>query len=320
MKCSSYFPFFDTNPIVLAPMAEVNDLSFRKMCRNHGIVLCWTGLIDAHFWVTEKTKRSSVFRTDSLDRPLVCQLLGCDIHELISTAKDLEPFCDFLEINCGCTHNFAKRKQCGYYMIMNEATRERTKSIIDQFCKSVSKPVSIKFRIIEDSEGNPDHNATLAFAQDMIQCGVSFIVLHARQKSFDKKGSPNYNVVKDIARQINIPIIVNGGIKSKHEAQEVIQNTGAVLAMCGQSLLKNPSLFDFIDTQNPYDLSHEYIEIATRNGEPFYLIKKHIFQFFEDFIRENSDFAQKVSDSVKIDDLLRVLNDFNNMVNYEKNS
>jgi tRNA-dihydrouridine synthase 1 len=100
---SSFLAQVSDRPLILAPMAEVNDLPFRLLVRRHGIGVCYTGMINAEQWVTSRRYQRRIFNTCPSDRPLVVQLGGSDHEHLLRAATDLSPFCDAIDLNLGCT-------------------------------------------------------------------------------------------------------------------------------------------------------------------------------------------------------------------------
>ena len=313
MKSKDLFNFFNPKNnynICLAPMAEVNDLAFRLLCRKNNINICWTGLIDSHLWMIDKINRNKNFQTNENDHPLVCQIFGSDEQELINCAKDLEIFCEMIDLNCGCTHEFAKRKESGYFMINTQEKRKKTLEIINKLSKNLLIPISVKFRIIEKIDGTSDNEETIKFACDLEQNGANLIILHARKKSLDKKGFVDYNIIKEIQKLIKIPIIPNGGISNLNDIKILNEKIKFIGIMIGQALLFNPLLFNNNINQTPKNISLEYLNFAIETNEPIYIIKKHLYKFFEIKIKENNEISILIKNCKNIEEIYNFLNNY----------
>ncbi|EAY20187.1 hypothetical protein TVAG_021320 [Trichomonas vaginalis G3] len=280
--------------IFLAPMADVNDYSFRKLCRQNGVSLCWTGFINAHHWVTRTKQRDRDvwFTTRDNEKNLVVQLLGSNLEELVSCAKDVENFCDMIELNCGCTHCFASRSGCGFFLIDTQKHRDSALILIQNLIKSINKPVSIKIRLISDDNSVPSLERTVKFAQDLERVGVSLITVHARTQQADKKGDVDYDAIKAVVQAVSVPVIANGGISSLEQAQEIIQRTGAYAVMAGQCFFKNPTCLT--TNKNPKEISLEYLNLAKENNEDLQRSRKHVYAFLGDVLRQHPEYGPVV--------------------------
>jgi Dihydrouridine synthase (Dus) len=89
---------------VLAPMVDQSDLPFRLLARRYGVKLCFTPMIHCKLYTTcHVYKRTFTLKNipASLDRPLIAQICGSDLDSVLETCRDLEPYCDGIDINCG---------------------------------------------------------------------------------------------------------------------------------------------------------------------------------------------------------------------------
>lgn len=290
--------------IFLAPMADVCDYSFRKLCRQNGASLCWSGFINAHQWVskTKQKDRDLWFTSKDNERNLVVQLLGSDLEELVSCAKDVESFADMIELNCGCTHCFASRYNCGFFLIDTQKHRDSTLILIENLVKRINTPVSIKIRLISDDYSVPSLERTVKFAKDLERVGVSLITVHARTQQADKKGDVDYEAIKAVVEAVKIPVIANGGITSAEQAKMVMEKTGAFATMIGQEFFKNPT---FLTTnKGPREVSLDYLALAKENDEDLQRTRKHIYAFMTDVLRQHPEYGPQVMKQRTYDDLI----------------
>lgn len=298
------------SPYILAPMFQVNDLAFRLMCREHHINICYTGMINSHMWVFNKNERPKMFETGDKDRPLVIQLNGNDEKEFIECAKDVEKYADAIDINLGCTQRIAKRGRYGFFMVNNEEKRQNTIEMVKNIVKSINVPLTAKIRLFNDDDGNVDVKTTVDFAKSLEAAGVAMIEIHGRIKKLNKAGDVNMDVIKEIVNSVSVPVIGNGGIASKEEADNMIKETGVAGVMIGQALLNNPRLIDEPNA-DPVELAREYLKL--NNQYPIYdftIAKRHIYNFFEQKLSKTSKIADELKKVHTQDDAMEFLDKY----------
>ena len=301
---------FDRTDVFLAPMAYVNDFAFRRMCREKGgIKLCWTGFVMSHVWVNERddSKKKEIFHTDGHEKNLVIQILGSDEAELIQTAKDLEPYCDMIDLNLGCTHCFASKSESGCFMVENRKRRDRTLHIINSLARNLSKPLSVKLRGAPDSDGNLSISETVEFAKKLEENGVNLITIHGRKASSDKSGEINYELISEVVKNVTIPVIANGGIFSSEDVLNMLTHTGACHVMAAQCFVQNPMHFTN-PSLSPHEIGLEYIKYAIETGETINQIKKHMFNFFSYYLKSKPEKADEIKKCITIQSLIDFCN------------
>ena len=304
---------FSKEDVFLAPMADVNDFAFRRLCREKGgIKLCWTGFIVSHQWVIadNEAKRRDVFYTDGCEKNLVGQLLGNNADELIQTAKDIEKYCDMIDLNLGCTHCVASKTECGFYMTNNAIKRAETIKIVQKLSENLTKPLSAKIRVIPDGGGKPSIEETVKFAQELENAGVNLLTVHGRTMRSDKHGDVDYELISRVVKGVSIPVIANGGVNSKEDALDLIEKTGARFAMAAQCFVSNPMHLVSPDL-SPSEIAKEYIRYAKESDESIHHAKKHMYGFFSNKLREQPEKAVSIRDAWTFDDLLKLCESFN---------
>lgn len=298
-------------PYYLAPMFQVNDLAFREMCRKHGILLCWTGMINSHMWIINPKDRKNLFDTCPADRPLIVQLNGNDEQELLSCARDVESVVDAIDINLGCTQHIARRGQYGYFMVNTPEKREKSLKILARLTSELSLPITTKIRLLDDKDGNPDIKATCEFAKSLEKAGVSLISVHGRHKQLNKSGDIDITSIKEIVNSVTIPVIANGGVRTKEDAELLMKETGAAGVMIGQGLLENPWILETSEP-NPVDLAREYLEFYQKYTGDFVVAKRHIFLFFDSIIRSKPSVASHLKQVRSPEEAEKFLQDYSN--------
>jgi tRNA-dihydrouridine synthase len=298
--------------IGLAPMFEINDLAFRILCRNYGVKLCWTGMINVHNWASQSHSRSKLFNTCDIDRPLIIQLCGNDENKLIACAKDLEQYAIAIDMNFGCTQHVAKKGQYGYFMVNSEGKRQNAIELVKSMKKSLNIPITAKFRIIDGADGQPDVELTKNFAIELEKAGVALISVHGRRKNSNKEGPVDAEAIKAIAEAVGVPVFANGGVETMEEGIKLIEESKAHGLMVGQGLLKNPKAFSDDPVPDPVGIGREYIDLFKKYPDQnFYIARRHIFNFFAMHIsKESTKIADFLKTTQTIEDLEKFLDDF----------
>ena len=275
-------------PVCLAPMVDMCDIAFRILCRRHGACVAWTGMVNSNAWNMSKTYQQNQIQVDPEDRPLVLQMSGAADTDLLTTAKTLAEYGCPIDINLGCCMRVAKRGEYGYYMVNTEEKRENVIEIVSNIVKNVNVPMYAKIRELVDENGQPSVDITVEFAKQLEKAGISLITIHGRPASQDKQGPVNYELVKRIVESVSIPVIANGGIKSREDAKKIIDETGAIAAMSAQGFLWDPSSFDPNGKIPSTKIAREYLEICSRFDKiPLDVIRRHFFYIFDKELGKN---------------------------------
>lgn len=306
-----FFSGFGEKPLILAPMAEVNDLAFRLLCRKHGMKVCYTGMLNAQQWIQGRKYQNRVFTTCEEDHPLIAQLAGGDFDAIVSSAMSLQDQCDAIDLNLGCTQHIAKRGEYGFFMV---DTEEKRVSVIDLFKKLTTNlkiPVTAKIRIFQTEDGSADENLTIAFAKELEKAGVAVICVHGRSQHRDKQAEVSTAIIKKVVDAVKIPVIANGGVKSPEDAEALFASTGAAGVMIGQALLKDPTMFDTRGRLSRREFALEYLEIVRRFTDyNFFYVRKHMFAFFEELLREVPGTEEKIKNAATVDEMVECVNSF----------
>ncbi|KAH0789684.1 tRNA-dihydrouridine(16/17) synthase [NAD(P)(+)]-like [Histomonas meleagridis] len=310
-KAWDFWKQFGEKPICLAPMAEVNDLAFRILCRNHGLKVCYTGMINAYQWNQGHRYQSRVFNTCEIDHPLIAQISGSNIDSIVTAAIDLSKYCDAIDINLGCTQHIAKRGGYGYFMVDTEEKRNNSLHLFTRLSSEVSVPITAKIRIFSTEDNQPDSNLTIQYAKQLQECGVSVIEIHGRFQQRDKKAEVLTNIIKDVVQSLDIPVIANGGICSLEDAEKMFSETGAAGVMVGQALLSDPTKFDPNGQKPLKEFSIEYLEIAKKYPEiGFFYLRKHFYNFFAEIIKKNPGIEKEIGEAETYEQLLNFANKY----------
>lgn len=229
------------NNLVLAPMAGVTDRPFRQLCRSLGAGLAVSEMIsaDASLWGRRKTVKRLDHRGEP--GPISVQILGSDPAMMAQAARaNQELGADIIDINMGCPAKKVCRKAAGAALLQHE---DRVAEILQRVVEAVDVPVTLKIRTGQDPQArNGVRIAALAEA-----AGVRALAIHGRTRACKFAGEAEYATIREIKREVRIPIIANGDIDTPEKARQVLQTTHADGLMIGRAALGRPWIFRQID-------------------------------------------------------------------------
>ena len=225
------------NPFVLAPMAGVTDLPFRKLRKEQGAGLICTEMVSAKAISFHNKNTESLMEIDPLEHPVSLQLFGNEPELMAEVAKSIEerPF-DILDINMGCPVPKVVNNGEGSALLKDPELIGR---IIKAVSGAVKKPVTAKMRI--GFEGYPVDPVEIA--KIMEDSGAAAIAVHGRTRQQYYAGQPDLETIRKIKEAVSIPVIGNGDVDSPEKAEALLKETGCDAVMIGRGVRGNPWIF-----------------------------------------------------------------------------
>ncbi len=225
--------------VTLAPMAGVTDAAFRLLCEQQGAALTCTEMVSARAlcYRDEKTK-SLLWLPPERTCPTAVQLFGHEpeiMAEAAPMALELSG-AEILDINMGCPVGKVIRSGDGSALMRDPELAGR---IVEAVVKAVDVPVTVKFRKGWDG-GNVN---AVEFAKIMEQAGAAAIAVHGRTRAQMYAGKADWDIIRDVKREVSIPVFANGDIFSGGDAEHILRYTGCDLAMVGRGSFGDPWLF-----------------------------------------------------------------------------
>ena len=225
--------------VVLAPMAGVTNIAYRKVCKKYGAGMVTTEMISDKgiFYNDKKTKELAII--DDIEHPVAVQIFGGDIDTLVNAAKWVEnnTKADIVDINMGCPVPKVLKSDAGSMYLKDV---DRIYNTVKNVVENVNIPVTVKIRI------GFDHNSINAFetTDAIIRAGASAIAIHGRTKSDLYSGTVNYDIIRKVKeKHPDFPIIVNGDINTPEKAKEILDFTKCDAVMIGRGSYGNPYIF-----------------------------------------------------------------------------
>ncbi len=227
------------NKVGLAPMAGISNPAYMKICEEMEVGFAVTELISAEAIVRNNQKTFDMLNgIDDLKIPVGIQIFGSSKETMAKAAKILTSLYKvaFIDINMGCpVPKVAVKSEAGSGLLKNP---QKVYSIVSEVVNSVNVPVTVKIR----SGWNMEHINALVIAKEIEKAGASAITVHPRTRSQGYQGKADWNIIKQVKENVNIPVIGNGDIKSCYDAKKMLDETFCDAVMIGRGILGNPWL------------------------------------------------------------------------------
>ena len=224
--------------IVVAPMAGISNMTFRRICKSMGASLVVAEMVSDKAITYGNEKTFELLRMNDDERPISQQIFGSDVKSFVEAAKIVEEKMkpDIIDINMGCpVPKVAVKNQAGSALLKNP---EKVGEIIKAVVGAVNVPVTVKIRSGWDQSSiNAVEIAKIAEAN-----GASAITVHARTRAQGYAGKADWNIIKEVVNAVNIPVVGNGDVLSCYDAKKMLDETGCSAVMIGRGLLGNPWL------------------------------------------------------------------------------
>ena len=240
-------PYHIQNQTVLAPMAGVTDLPFRRLCRKMGAGLVVSEMVaaDPNTWSTRKSRLRVQFGDEPAPRSV--QIAGYDPQMMAEAALfNVQLGAEIIDINMGCPAKKVCKRAAGSALLQNP---ELVESILTAVVSAVDVPVTLKIRTGWDRQ-NRNAETIARIAEDS---GVAALAVHGRTKACRFVGEVEYDTIAKVVDAVSIPVLANGDITDPQRAVSVLKHTGAAAVMIGRAAQGNPWIFNQINHFLKYD-------------------------------------------------------------------
>lgn len=226
-------------PVMLAPMEDVTDLSFRLICKELGADMVYTEFVSAEALIRNINSTTRKLTIDPGERPTAIQIYGREIDAMVEAAKIVEEARpDILDINFGCPVKKVAGKGAGAGMLRDiPKMLEITRAVVD----AVKIPVTVKTRL------GWDHNSKIIveLAEQLQDCGIKALTVHGRTRSQMYTGNADWEMIARVKEnpRLTIPLIGNGDITSPEQVVEAFDRYGVDGVMVGRASIGAPWVF-----------------------------------------------------------------------------
>jgi tRNA-dihydrouridine synthase B len=223
--------------ILLAPMEDVTDISFRLICRELGADVVYTEFVNSEGLVRKSEKTHKKLEIIEEERPVGIQIYGSGIESMVGAAKIAEakrP--DIIDINAGCWVKGVFGQGAGAGLLKDPVYMQKlVKEVVD----NVSIPVTVKTRLGVDSNSIK----IVEVAKRMEDIGVHALTVHCRTRVMGHKGEADWSWIPKIREAVKIPVVLNGNILSAEDVKRAFDVTNADAVMIARGAIGNPWIF-----------------------------------------------------------------------------
>lgn len=259
-------------PVMLAPMEDVTDPSFRLICREQGAALVYTEFVSAEALVRNINSTTRKLTIDDRERPVAIQIYGREADAMVEAARMVEAAePDIIDINFGCPVKKVAGKGAGAGMLRNpEKMLDITRAVV----KAVNIPVTVKTRLGWDCE----NKIITDLAPRLQDCGIKALTIHGRTRSQMYTGEADWTLIGEVKAdpRMEIPVIGNGDIKTPLQARDAFDTYGVDGVMIGRASFGAPWIFREVT---------EFLKNGTlpeiSNAEKFALLRRQIRESIE---------------------------------------
>lgn len=254
-------------PVMLAPMEDVTDPSFRLICKEQGADMVYTEFVSADALIRNVNSTTRKLNIDSRERPAAIQIYGKEIEPMVEAAKIAEAANpDVLDINFGCPVKKVASKGAGSGMLRNVPLMlAMTRAIVD----AVKIPVTVKTRLGWDCE----NKIIVELAEQLQDCGIQALTIHGRTRSQMYTGEADWTLIGEVKnnQRMKIPIIGNGDVTTAERLVECFDRYGVDGVMVGRASIGAPWIF-----RDMKEYLHTGSHAVISQGEKMGLLRRQI--------------------------------------------
>jgi nifR3 family TIM-barrel protein len=230
-------------PVLLAPMDEVTDPSFRFLCKRFGAAMMYTEFVSSDGLIRDAESTLAKLRIYDYERPIGIQLYGHLVDAMVEAARVAEQAQpDVIDINFGCPMKKIANRGAGSGMMRD---LPKMVEMARQIVSAVRLPVTAKTRLGWDEQSQN----IVEVAERLQDVGIAALTIHGRTRSQLYKGEADWTLIGEVKRnpRMRIPIIGNGDVKSPETAQLMFDRYGVDGVMVGRASYGHPWIFEEIN-------------------------------------------------------------------------
>ncbi|MBP2692047.1 MAG: tRNA-dihydrouridine synthase family protein, partial [Muribaculaceae bacterium] len=226
-------------PVMLAPMEDVTDESFRLICKEFGADMTYTEFVSADALIRNIAATTRKLTINPAERPTAIQIYGREVGPMVDAARIVEEARpDILDINFGCPVKKVAGKGAGAGLLRDVPKMlEITRAVVD----AVKCPVTVKTRLGWDH----DSRIIVDLAEQLQDCGIAALTVHGRTRSQMYTGEADWDMIGRVKAnpRLHIPVIGNGDITDAARLRDAFERYGVDGVMVGRAAIGAPWIF-----------------------------------------------------------------------------
>jgi nifR3 family TIM-barrel protein len=224
--------------LILAPMAGITDLSFRRIAKSFDVDLVTSEMVSSEGLVRNKASTKMLLQSHTEEKPLAIQLFGSDPKVVAEAARIVaDEWADIIDLNMGCPVPKVVRQGAGAALLRDAAT---VAILVDAVRQAVSIPVTVKTR----SGWSQAKINVLEVARVAEDAGADAITIHPRTARQGFSGSADWPLIARVKQAVNIPVIGNGDVTRPEDVEKMRKLTQCDGVMIGRGAMGNPWIFE----------------------------------------------------------------------------
>lgn len=223
--------------LLLAPMEDVTDIAFRKLCKELGADVVYTEFVNSDGLIRNNKKTAQKLEITDEERPVGIQIYGGNLEPMIEAAKIAEeknP--EIIDINAGCWVKKIAGRGAGAGLLKDPCYMQK---MVEEIVKAVKIPVTVKTRIGWDS----DSINILDVAKRIEDAGAQALTIHCRTRVQGHSGDADWSWIPRIKEVIKIPVALNGGVFTPEDVKRAYEETNADAVMIARGAIDHPWIF-----------------------------------------------------------------------------
>ncbi|MDR1150491.1 MAG: tRNA-dihydrouridine synthase family protein [Clostridiales bacterium] len=267
-------------------MAGFTNQAFRIICNNCGADLTFSEMTSTNGIIYNNLKTLNIITKNNREKKFAVQLFGHEPQKFYDAIKIIQDnkkiIFDIIDINFGCPAKKIIKNHDGAYLLNEPKT---IFEIVKKCVEATTKPITVKIR------AGYDKINVLEISKIIEQAGASAITVHARLATQKYSGISDWKLISHVKKNLKIPVIANGDIKTCNDIKNVFELTECDAVMIARAALNNPMIFlmkDNVlysskDIDNKIKIFLEYLDLIQEFNIKFNSIKSFIFAYFKNF-------------------------------------